>query len=312
MLGDIGTYNCLQVMTEKTGMLKTEKSNHILNHYKMKQRKFQTFILLLTATMLSSCSVMYQVIETSSSDAKLEKDSYAFENADLKISYNFWADGGRVYFFVTNKLDVPIYIDWDKSHLIYNGTSYEYWYDSEETNSFYSSASTGSSYTFADAIVNIFGGSAYGSGQSNTSATSRKVAVVASSKSKPKKVIQIPPRSSIIVSKFSISKAPFYNCDFNLRNTSYRTPNTKTFNKSDSPLSFRNYLTYSSKENFEQSKTIDNEFYISSISFMTDRLFFGKSSARTDCDLNGGKVYGKKYSRPYMKPTNFYIKVQGR
>jgi hypothetical protein len=260
--------------------------------------------------MLASCSTIYQVLETSSTDAKLEKGSYVFENSDLKINYNFWAEGGQVSFFITNKTDVPLYIDWDKSHLIYNGISYEYWYDAEGTNSFYSSASTASSYTFADAMVNIFGGSAYGNSQSTTSAYGRKVAVVASSKSKPKKIIQIPSRSSIIVSKFSISKSPFYNCDFNLKHTSLRTPNTKTFGKEDSPLAFRNYLTYSAKDNFEQSKTVDNEFYISSISFMSKKLFLGKSSSRDDCDIKGVKIYGSNYSRPYKKPNSFYLKLK--
>ena len=292
-------------------MLKTEQSKYNKKpNYKMKQKYFLTVLSLVTIIMLTSCSTMYQVLEISSSDAKLEKDSYVFENSDLQINYNFWAQGGQVSFFIINKLDAPIYIDWDKSHFIYNGTSYEYWYDAEETNSFYSSASSASSYTFADAMLNIFGGSAYGNSQSTTSAYGRKVAVAASTKSKPKKIIQIPPKSLIIVSKFSISKTAFYNCDFNIKHTDLRTPNTKTFGKEDSPLAFRNYLTYSAKETFEQNKTIDNEFYISSISFMSEKLFLGKSSRRNDCDVNGAKIYGSNYSRPYKKPNSFYLKLK--
>ncbi len=88
----------------------------------MKKNKLIKFVLLILAiTLVTSCSKMYQVFETSSADTKLERDSYLFENADIKISYNFWADAGQVSFVLTNKLDSSIYIDWDKSHLITKG-----------------------------------------------------------------------------------------------------------------------------------------------------------------------------------------------
>ena len=277
----------------------------------MNKKKLRQFLMLTSAiTLMTSCSTMYQVIETNSMDTKLEKDLYVFENYDIKISYNFWAEAGQVSFLLTNKLDSAIYIDWDKSHLIYNGISNEYWYDSEETNSFYSSTSSISSSTFGDAIVNLFGGTAYGKSMSRTSSSEKKVSMMASLKSKPKKTIQIPPKSSIIVSKFSISKSAFYNCDFNLKNTKLRTANTKTFGKDDSPLTFRNYITYYTKESFEKKKSIDNEFYISSISFMSEGLFFGKSSSRNDCDINGVKIYGNTYAKPYKKPNSFYLKLR--
>jgi len=293
-------------------MPKTEQSRQQkVNSKAMNKNHLLQFLMMTSAiTLMTSCSTMYQVLETSSTDTKLEKDSYLFENSDIKVSYNFWADAGQVSFLLTNKLDSAIYIDWDKSHLIYNGISYEYWYDSEETNSFYSSASSTTSSTFADAMVNIFGGTAYGNSTSTNSAYGRKVSMVASSKSKPKKTIQIPAKSSIIVSKFSISKSAFYNCDFNLNNTRLRTVNTKTFGKEDSPLTFRNYLTYSTKESFEKNKSIDNEFYISSISFMSESLFLGISSSRYDCGINGTKIFGSTYEKPYRKPNSFYLKLK--
>lgn len=268
-----------------------------------------TLFFQLTVFLLTSCSTIYQVLETSSPDAKLENDSYVYENSDLRLNYNFWASGGRISFLITNKTDDPIYLDWNKSHLIYNGISYEYWYDEEETNSFYSEASTASSNTFADEIVNIFGSSAYGNSKSTTSNHAQKVAVLASSKFKPKKVIQIPPKCAIKVTKFSISKSPYFNCDFNLSHTSSKTPITKNFTKNNSPLTFRNYLTYSSKESFDQNKTIDNEFYITTISFMNKNLFLGKSFKQNECDVNGTNIYAIYDSIPFEKPNSFYIKV---
>ncbi|MCX6350672.1 MAG: hypothetical protein NTX03_02295 [Bacteroidetes bacterium] len=282
----------------------------------MKQKKLSPIISIIITLMMSSCGMvtsMYQVIELSSKETKLEKDSYVFENSELKIAYNFWTSGGKVSFFITNKLDIPIYIDWDKSHLIYNGISYDYWYDTEETNSFYSSSFSSASNTVSGAMVNYFANSAYRNSQSSTASYGNAVTVVESSKTKPKKIIQIPPKSSVAVSKFSISnpKTPFYSCDFNLKNTGYKTPSTNKFVKEESPLSFRNYITYTTTENSIEKKSIDNEFFISEISFMTEELFFGKTITKKECDIDGKeRVDSLSYSKPYKKPNAFYIKVK--
>ena len=123
-------------------------------------RPIYLFIILIIS--FTSCTPIYQVFELSSSEIKPIDKSVVFENKDVKITYNFWSNGGQVYFKFTNKTDTELYIDWDKSHLIYNGISYEYWNDVEEINSFYASLSTTSSNTFSDATVNIFGNSATG------------------------------------------------------------------------------------------------------------------------------------------------------
>lgn len=259
---------------------------------------------------MSSCTTMYQVFQVNAPDIKLEKNSYVFKNQDLSISYNFWEIGGTVSFVISNNLDSAIYIDWDKSHLIYNGISYEYWNDSEETSAVYSSASSTSTSTLTNTMANILGGGLYGSSNSRTSTSGKKVSLLAASKSRSKRIIHVPPKSSIIVSKFSIRSTPFYDCNFNLKNTGVRSPNTRTFGKSETPVTFRNYLTYSIKENFEKIKTVDNEFYISSISFMTEKLFLGSTTKAKDCDINGKKLSGSGYTMPYQKPTAFYLKLK--
>jgi len=270
---------------------------------------FSSFIIALSVFLTSSQS-MYQVLELSSTDTKFQSKTNEFENSEVKVSYNFWSNGGLVYFKLTNKLDSSIFIDWNKSHLIYNGISYDYWFDTEETNSFYSSSSVTNSNSFADAVVNIFGNSGYGSGRSSSYTRSSKVSVMESSKTKPKRIIQIPPKSSVIISKFSISKTPFYDCNFNLNNSSRREVNSKNFTKEESPLEFRNYLTISKNEDFNNSIIIDNDFYISSISFMSEKLFLGKSSTKKDCDLAGHKILTPIKEKPYKKPNSFYVKIK--
>ncbi|MBK7958761.1 MAG: hypothetical protein IPK03_12045 [Bacteroidetes bacterium] len=120
---------------------------------------------ILSALLICSCASMYQVQETKSPDTKFENDAYVFENAEVKINYNFWALGGQVGFTITNKLDIPIYIDWNQSHLIFNGSSYEYWYDEEETKSAYRS----STISGQSSILTVLAG-AYGSNRATYAA----------------------------------------------------------------------------------------------------------------------------------------------
>ena len=59
------------------------------------------FLLVLS---ISSCTPTYQLFEISSTDTKTIDKSIVFENNDVKLSYDFWSDGGQVYFKFTNKL----------------------------------------------------------------------------------------------------------------------------------------------------------------------------------------------------------------
>lgn len=257
--------------------------------------------------LASSCSPMYQVLETTSPDAKLENDNYVFENSELIIKYNLWTYGGKVSFLITNKTEQPIYIDWNKSHFIYNGASYEYWYDSEEAKSFYTSSSISGNETFTNAIVNVFGGSGYGTERSTTIGYKQTNTVATNSKYKPKQIIHIPPNSSIFVSKFSISNREYFSCEFPFRYSSSKNPVSKTFTKESSPLLFRNYLTYSVNDNFEQSKVVNNEFYISSVINMNQTVFKGKQMKEKYCSKSGSKLTKYFYQYPYKKPNAFFV-----
>lgn len=267
----------------------------------------KSLLILLSAISLSSCSTMYQVLVTSSTEAKQENQNYVFENNDMKISYNFWTQGGQISFVLTNKTDAPIYIDWNKSHFIYNGVSYEYWFDSEEAKAFYTTTSISTASSFADAVVNVMGNNLFAKGNGSSVTSKQKLTLAASSRYKPKQIIQIPPKSSILVSKFSISKSPYYSCEFPLKFTNYKTPSSSSFTNENTPLKFRNYLTYSSNESFDQPEIIDNNFYISQILNMSYNSFVGKPVKERYCKKSG--YYGTKYTNqfPYKMPNSFYI-----
>lgn len=278
----------------------------------MKYKSYIPLVIVSIVFLATSCSPMFQILEATSPDTKLENDKYIYENKDVKITFDFWSDGGSVSFFMYNKLDQPIYIDWDKSHLIYNGTSYEYWYDSEEIKSFYNSTSQINSNSYGNSITNIITDGTTTNGisasQNSKSTFGNKTSFALVTKSTPKKIIHIPSKSGVFVSKFSISKSPYFNCDFNLKtNMSKKDIKTKTFSKDESPLNFRNYITYSLKESFEESKIVDNEFYISAIQNMNLFTFQGEQEYVKYCLSNGMKASKFQYSYPFKKPNRFYI-----
>jgi hypothetical protein len=252
---------------------------------------------------------MYQVLETTSQHAKPEQEGLVFENSEVKITYDFWTNGGKVDFLIFNKLDAPIYINWDKSHLIFNDISYEYWLDSEQSNTLVNSSSIGSSNTASNALVSMLTGSAYGSSSTSGLFQGRRTTSVASSKYKPKRIVQIPPKSAIRASNFSISKDIYFTCEFNLKNTQKNTAN-QSFNTANSPIKLRNYLTYSTDPLQVKDIIVDNAFYVSKITFMNEKMFLGNLEKSNVCDVNGKKSNAQLYNLPYKNPRSFFIEFR--
>ncbi|MEP6793100.1 MAG: hypothetical protein ABJB16_02150 [Saprospiraceae bacterium] len=267
----------------------------------MKKLFFNPLILLLLLLfMMVGCSPMYQLLETKSEDTSITDTRCTFTNTDVLIEYNFWENGGQLSFMITNNHDTPLYIDWDRSHFIFNGISYEYWYDEEVTKSFYSSSTASNGYTIAEAMVTLLTGTSTSGYRSKTTQTS-------SSKIRPKQILELPPHSSIFVSKFSITKDPYYTCDFSMRYVANSKSKSLNFTKDNSPISFRNYLTYATNASFSQPLTADNSFYVGSVSNMNQKVFFGKQQSEKYCLVNGKKMLRTFYGYPYKKTSAFYI-----
>jgi hypothetical protein len=255
----------------------------------------QSFSLSLMLIGFSACSnSFYQVLETTSNDAKLQGEQLVYENSEVKLTYNFWSNNGQIGFLMFNKTDKPIFIDWDKSHLIHNGISYDYWNDTEKTNA-YSVSKSGYVNNVISNTVSLASG---------TKATMSEMTTA-----KPKKIVHVPPRSAVSVNTFNIQSTPFYDCDFKLRYSSAKNLKVKTFDKASSPAVFRNYITYSDNANADNYKIVDNEFYVSSIKNVSYQTFEGKSKIVTICTKRGEEYEVYKPSYPYRQPNSFFIQV---
>ena len=258
-------------------------------------------LFLLPVLCCYACSsTMYQVVETSAtgSSIKTEATALVYENDDLKVAYSFWSPNGRIYFTLYNKTAAPIFIDWSKSHLVHNGTSLDYWKDEEKTTGIFNAAAT----TLQQ--VRMAGRNSVMMSMSSSSGSA------AITTTKPIKITHLPPNSNVAIGVFDISKRPFFDCDFKLKPTSLKNLKTKTFTKDDSPVVFRNYLSYSNTENSTAPKTIDNEFYIASAKNVSRSTFRGKNEALRACDDKGRRTCDYCPVYPFQQPNTFFIKIR--
>jgi len=210
--------------------------------------------LLFVAILFLFCvsCTRYQYSTISSPDLeKNEKNEFVVENDSLKLVYNFYGWNLGVSISIQNKLNVPVYIDWQRSALIVNETTYSY----------------------APGEMRIDGkiqGSSYNSGYSGYGVTD---ASLHASASLPSTIDFMPPRSSLtktplILTRRYLSGIP----DSALHKTKYTpvkgvTVSVKeaSFTRATSPLRFRSFITYMVAEPGSRPLTIEHSFYVSGI-----------------------------------------------
>jgi hypothetical protein len=260
-------------------------------------------LLFLVCTSCASTK-FFQVIETTSVNSTLVNGYHVYENNDIKVIYNFWGNGGHISFRITNKTDQPLYIDWTQSHLIYNGVSYDYWNDTEEISSFYFSNSS----TFATSNSNLqFSGwgataATVGTGNRTTAAQSTTVRM------KPKRTTHLPPHSSVDLEGSRIMSAALFDCEFNWKNAKGDPSSKRNFSLESSPLRFRNYLTYAAEATIEIPQIIDNEFYISSANFISEKEYWGPTKTVSKCTVTGVPTTVYEHERLHKKGDSWYLK----
>jgi hypothetical protein len=263
-------------------------------------------ILILTflSLFLFGCKSYVQVFNTNSTVDTNEEGFYVHENDSLKITYSFWKEKGLMTFSIYNKLDIPIYIDWKKSSYIDNAVKLNYWSDELKSKAM----SLYSSYLYSGPLLKP------GFAASATAGTTLTTTV------RDERITFIPPLSYYYRSQFYVFPERFYRLDKETRfvKVPRRDRPEKTtkvyqasFTKHNSPLIFRNFLTFSLSENFETEFYIDNEFYIDEVFEMENKEFGfykydeskkGRSLIR---DENGEPILFSKYK----KPSSFFIKI---
>jgi hypothetical protein len=255
-------------------------------------------LILCFACVLVSCEKPYmQILETKSSNTNLENDYYVYENDMLKITYEFWHDRGLMSFTVFNKLETPIYIDWSKSCYINNSSKMNYWFGESCFSSF---SYYGKHYYSGPVVAPGYNISEF-TGVSNSTEPQMY-----------EKITFIPPRSNYYRSQFHFSSEKFLALDQTKfeevisKEDGMEEKNEKTriysmdFDRSNTPIVFRNYLAVSKTGKSDDMSYVDNEFYVSSVKAVYIGHALGK---HVKVNEKGQHVF----EQPYRKKTSFYI-----
>lgn len=247
----------------------------------------KSYLAVLSTLFLFSCTERnyYQVYDIQSSDVSMKDGVFAFDNADCRITYNMWSEGGNVSFMVQNKTDNNLYIVMPKSFFILNGVANDYY--SETT---YSRAVTNSAQLSAARQVSVGGfisnglawypahiGRVYGAsiGSSLTeSITTRESPMTC-----------VPPKSSKLIFGFNISDHIYKDCDNYKFNYPSRVSPLISYSENDTPIKFRNRIAYSFDEESKDIKYIDHSFRMTNLQNYSQKAALDKLKYE-ECETN--------------------------
>jgi hypothetical protein len=204
--------------------------------------------LALILLALSSCSTSYQYLTLNSSEVqKNDKKEFIWENDTMRLIYNFHGEGGPIAMTIYNKLDKPLFVNWQKSAIIR---------DSQAISLFNSKVQVTGSYHGNSIRWTRDFSSTYG-----TSLSSFNV---------PEGMDMIPPGSYVTKNlQALVQPTPVYNTRFLEKTQPERATDfggatykytRYAFEQSASPLQFRSYLTFVAGTN-PQEFAVSHSFY---------------------------------------------------
>lgn len=256
------------------------------------------FLSLLVVLALSSCkSTFYQVVTTQSENLKTEQNALFFEDANCKVYYNLWSEGGNAGFLFHNKTDVTVYVNLAECFFVKNGMAYDYSLNRTISNSISQSVSyqqTASVWGYKNGlpVVNsvaasdkpskiadlgvlmpgLFGGS---DAKGKTTTTGQVVTY------SDQPVVAIPPHTSKSFAEYSVYKTLYRDCNLLLYPSKNQIRPLK-FTSENSPVTFSNIITYFTSDAVGNVQ-IRNDFYISEIKNLPKKVALKKVYVR-NCD----------------------------
>lgn len=256
-------------------------------------------MILSMCIILASCSkTYYQVYTVSTSNLEHKEKTLVYENSDCLINYNLWAERGNPGFTIQNKTDKDIFIILPQSFFIKNGIAYDYYKNREFKDSRSLNVSTESMY-----------GMFWKYGTTATAKSSEKtLSSTVSYHEMP--VICIPPHSFKIISEYSIIGKYIRSCnDYQENPKKASTP--IQFTKEESPICFKNRITYSFDKDGCKTNYIENEFWISEIINYSKKTA-GKEMTIKECDGDSDNNANKVFVFSISAPNKFYNSYVGK
>ena len=279
--------------------------------------------LLFSIFALASCSTAYQQIAyISSPQMKMQDDGkFRYNEEDIVVDYNFWAQNGQVSFVITNNSDTDVYVDLTRSFLVVNGMTFDYYnnrtYSTNASSTVINSSAYGVSNTFAvangiaGALSSYYSGSASSTALSTASGSSRTNTYSLRSTSSStinrgveyaeKEGVWVPAHSARRICEFSLLEVPYRQCGLP-RNPSKREDATISFTAKNTPFAFDNMLML--VVNGAERRLV-NSFFIERITNILEVETYNEES---DVDCNGRSTNGRVRIYKYGAANRFYVK----
>ena len=247
-------------------------------------------IFLLCLSHFSHSQNDAQLVTLDCDHLELIGDEFVYENDTLKITYDFYSDNGTMKFTIYNKTDKPLYFDWKKSAYIINERKFAYWADEAEINA----RTTGYQIQWLEWL---------------STETSKTIGTIKSED----RIEFIPPRTKTAKDKFRLSKdehiKTFKGPEISLINKNWKKNKsnqtelkTYSFNRSSTPLEFRNFVTYSFTEDFTEEISLDFSFWVTEILEMDPRQIVATAYYNLDWPK-----YFDEFKHPYRAPNRYII-----
>lgn len=284
-------------------------------------------ILLLPVIIaaVSSCATSFQQIASvaSSQMALTDNGYYRYNEGDITIEYNFWAENGQVSFNIHNESDKDVYVDLERSFLVVNGMTFDYYqnrtYSTQLSNTIVNSSTYGVSNTgtIASSLVSAFA-SSYGNSASGGSfgvyGASSQTRAYSKRDTKSstinrgieyaeKEGVWIPAHSSRHFCEFSLMDAPYRRCGF-ARNPSKREEASVSFTEENSPYVFNNMLMLVIEG---ADHRFSNSFYVGGFLNILQKEAYDETKG-VKCD--GSKSMDTFWISKYKAGNKFYINYE--
>lgn len=260
------------------------------------------FIAMATvACVLSSCNhLYYQVYEVGSDAMRQEDNSLVFENEDMKLMYNLWGENGTVGFIVQNKTDRDLFIDKGQTFFILNGYAKDYFLNRRQNMTM--------SFSIGTAVMNTYDVSnGYWPTQYEVPLEQAKMlkahkGISSGTTTVEKETECVPAHSYKTISEYTVSPNFVKTCDWSIDYPG-RSSNVGSYTETNSPVKFKNRITYSFDKEGKNIRQFENEFYVKNIVNYSKRAAIRTEKERKDCyDIFKGR---KQYFN-IAGPNKFY------
>lgn len=256
----------------------------------------------------SSCSpkVYYQVFETGTINEEVKRrgDYLVYEDDKCLVSYNFWGESGDMSFSVENKTNQPLYLDLGKSYFVLNGQAKDYYQQRVFTYSTGTSVGGSKSASASKSVTGVdYAGWLITGGVSAQLATALSTSQSNSVSFPEEEVVCIPPKTSKMVSEFSIYSARIRDCDL-LLYPKRKQISSLSFEEDNSPVVFENRLVYRVGE--EPATKLKHRFFVSEIANMPKWQFV---ELKKESFCGEESVLEKEFFKE-TSPDKFYIRYE--